>query len=76
VEITSQNHNYAIDPASLNADEIEITHVNLNDGTLEGLRHRHVPICSVQFHPKASPGPHDASMTFQPFAAMMEEARR
>lgn len=76
VEITSQNHNYAIDIASLNTDEIEVTHINLNDGTLEGTRHRNVPIYSVQFHPEASPGPHDSSMTFQPFVGMMEEARR
>ncbi len=75
VEITSQNHNYAIEIASLDPDEIEVTHINLNDGTLEGTRHRHVPIYSVQFHPEASPGPHDSSMTFHPFADMMEEAR-
>jgi len=76
VEITSQNHNYAIDMASLDRDETEVTHINLNDGTLEGTRNRRLPIYSVQFHPEASPGPHDSSMTFQPFVEMMEEARR
>ncbi|NPV10025.1 MAG: glutamine-hydrolyzing carbamoyl-phosphate synthase small subunit [Anaerolineae bacterium] len=75
VEITSQNHNYAIDTATLDLSEIEITHVNLNDNTLEGMRHRNVPIYSVQFHPEASPGPHDSSMTFHPFIEMMEAER-
>ena len=75
VEITSQNHNYAIDLSTLDLDEVEITHVNLNDDTLEGMRHKTAPIYSVQFHPEASPGPHDASLTFKTFVDMMEERR-
>ncbi|MGI6207917.1 MAG: glutamine-hydrolyzing carbamoyl-phosphate synthase small subunit [Anaerolineae bacterium] len=75
VEITSQNHNYAIDASSLDLSQIEVTHINLNDNTLEGVRNRTMPIYSVQFHPEASPGPHDSSMTFQPFVEMMEAER-
>ncbi len=73
VEITSQNHNYAVDADSLNANEVELTHINLNDGTLEGLRHRTVPLLSVQYHPEASPGPHDSHYLFGEFRRMMEE---
>ncbi len=73
VEITSQNHGYAVDPESLGA-EIEITHVNLNDGTVEGFRHRSLPAFSVQYHPEASPGPHDAHYLFDEFVRMMVEA--
>lgn len=75
VAITSQNHNFAIDPATLNLDRVEITHINLNDKTLEGLSFKEAPVYSVQYHPEASPGPHDASMTFEPFVAMMESYR-
>ena len=59
VEITSQNHNFAVDPDSLDTSKVEVTHINLNDQTVEGIRHRHVPMFSVQYHPEASPGPHD-----------------
>ena len=59
VAITSQNHGFAVDPESL-PNEVEVTHVNLNDGTVEGMRHRELPIFSVQYHPEAAPGPHDA----------------
>jgi carbamoyl-phosphate synthase small subunit len=71
VEITAQNHGFAVDPTSLPRCGLEATHENLNDGTLEGMRHRELPIFSVQYHPEASPGPHDASYLFHRFADMM-----
>lgn len=76
VEITSQNHGFCVDPDSLPASEIEITHKNLNDGTLEGFRHRNVPMFCVQYHPEAAPGPHDSHYLFQDFAAAMKEHKR
>ncbi|HXG31611.1 MAG TPA: glutamine-hydrolyzing carbamoyl-phosphate synthase small subunit [Thermodesulfobacteriota bacterium] len=72
VEITSQNHGFAVDPDSLGSG-VEITHVNLNDNTVEGLRHREYPLFSVQYHPEASPGPHDSSYLFHEFLRLMEE---
>jgi carbamoyl-phosphate synthase small subunit len=66
VEITSQNHSYAVDPSSL-PDSVQVTHKNLNDGTVEGLRHRELPVFSVQYHPEAAPGPHDALYLFRRF---------
>src|SRR5262245_1891949 len=74
VEITTQNHGFAVDADSLKG-AAEITHVNLNDHTVEGLAHRDYPIFSVQYHPEASPGPHDASYLFSRFVAMMEKFR-
>ncbi len=71
VEITAQNHGFAVDPDSLNRDEVELTHINLNDGTLEGMRHRNLPIFSVQYHPEASAGPHDAAYLFEAFIKLM-----
>ncbi|MGH8163357.1 MAG: carbamoyl phosphate synthase small subunit, partial [Rhodanobacteraceae bacterium] len=71
VAITSQNHGFAVDPDSL-PNEIEVTHINLNDGTVEGMRHRELPIFSVQYHPEAAPGPHDASYFFADFARLLE----
>lgn len=71
IEITSQNHGFSVDPESLSPDEIEISHMNLNDDTLEGFRHRVYPAFSVQYHPEASPGPHDARYLFHRFAEMM-----
>lgn len=71
VEITAQNHNFNVDPESLPAD-VAVTHVNLNDNTLAGLKHRTDPMFSVQYHPEASPGPHDSHYLFRDFRRMME----
>ncbi len=76
VEITAHNHNYAVDPDTLKQSEVELTHVDLNDNTLEGLRHRNYPLFSVQYHPEASPGPHDSHYLFDDFMKMMNEWRR
>jgi carbamoyl-phosphate synthase small subunit len=73
IEITAHNHNFAVDPDSLKQSEVELTHVDLNDNTLEGLRHKSMPLFSVQYHPEASPGPHDSHYLFKDFVKMMEE---
>ncbi len=72
VEITSQNHGFAVDPQSLN-DNIEVSHINLNDQTVEGIRHKTLPAFSVQYHPEASPGPHDAHYLFARFIDMIKD---
>jgi carbamoyl-phosphate synthase small subunit len=72
VEITAQNHGFCVDPDSLPSSDVEITHVNLNDHTNEGMRHRSLPLFSVQYHPEASPGPHDARYLFDDFMALMK----
>jgi carbamoyl-phosphate synthase small subunit len=71
IEITSQNHGFAVDIATLSTDDVEITHVNLNDKTLEGFRHRTLPVFAVQYHPEASPGPQDAQYLFNEFTQLM-----
>jgi carbamoyl-phosphate synthase small subunit len=74
VEITSQNHGFAVDLESIPDPAVELTHFNLNDGTLEGLRHSGLRAFSVQYHPEASPGPHDADYLFEEFLKMVEES--
>jgi carbamoyl-phosphate synthase small subunit len=76
VEITSQNHGFCVDIASLKNPDIELSHVNLNDNTLEGLVHRKLPLFSVQYHPEASPGPHDATYLFDRFIETMRRERK
>jgi carbamoyl-phosphate synthase small subunit len=75
VEITAQNHNFNVDPKSL-PDDVAVTHINLNDDTLAGLKHKTDPMFSVQYHPEASPGPHDSHYLFRDFRKMMEEWRK
>jgi carbamoyl-phosphate synthase small subunit len=73
VEITAQNHGFSVDPDSLSENDVEYTHINLNDQTLEGFRHRREPILAVQYHPESAPGPHDSFYLFSDFVQMMEE---
>ncbi len=74
ISITAQNHGFAIDPSSLPSN-VEVTHINLNDGSVEGIRHREQPVFSVQYHPEAAPGPHEASYFFSDFAKLIDETR-
>ena len=74
VEITSQNHNFAVAPATLDASLVEVTHLNLNDQTVEGLEHRKAPMFCVQYHPESSPGPHDPYYLFGQFRRLIAEA--
>ena len=74
VSITSQNHGFAVDPDSL-PDNVEVTHINLNDGTVEGMRHKDHPVFSVQYHPEAAPGPNDASYFFREFARLIDDVK-
>jgi carbamoyl-phosphate synthase small subunit len=73
VEITSQNHGFAVDPDTLDANAVDITHMNLNDQTLEGFSHRQYPLFTVQYHPEAAPGPHDAGYLFDDFVRMIQD---
>jgi carbamoyl-phosphate synthase small subunit len=73
IEITSQNHGFAVDPQTLPAD-VSVTHINLYDQTVEGLRHAKHPAFSVQYHPEASPGPHDADYLFSDFIRLIEKS--
>jgi len=76
IHITVQNHGFCVDMDTLDRDAIEITHMNLNDDTLEGIRHRTLPLFSVQFHPEAAPGPHDARYLFNDFITLMKKMKR
>ena len=76
VEITAQNHGFAVDIDSLVKKDVEVTHLNLNDQTLEGFRHKNLPLFAVQYHPEASPGPHDSQYLFDEFVLMVESHRR
>jgi carbamoyl-phosphate synthase small subunit len=75
VEITAQNHGFAVDPDSLDSGDVVLTHINLNDQTLEGFRHRRLPAFSVQYHPEAAPGPHDSHYLFEEFMHLMTQHR-
>ncbi|MFT0812253.1 glutamine-hydrolyzing carbamoyl-phosphate synthase small subunit [Synechococcus sp. OH20] len=75
VEITSQNHGFAVEAASIPAEEVEVTYLNFNDRTVAGIRHRQLPLFSVQYHPEASPGPHDADHLFREFVELMLQNR-
>ena len=75
VEITSQNHGFCVDPESIEGGKVKVTHVNLNDGTCEGMAHTELPLFSVQYHPEAAPGPHDSSYLFNKFIDLMEKAK-
>ncbi|OPY32440.1 MAG: GMP synthase (glutamine-hydrolyzing) subunit A [Methanomassiliicoccales archaeon PtaU1.Bin124] len=75
VYITSQNHGYAVDPDSLDGTGFEVTHINANDGTVEGMTHKELPIFSVQYHPEACPGPRDTTFLFDDFAKMLEGSK-
>ena len=74
VSITSQNHGFCVNPDTLPAD-VEVTHINLNDGSLEGMQHRNLPVFSVQYHPEYAAGPHDAVYLFDRFISMIEQTR-
>jgi len=73
ISITSQNHGFCVDINSLNKDDIEVTHLNLNDNTVEGLRHKRFPLYAIQYHPEAAPGPNDAHYLFERFIELMKE---
>jgi carbamoyl-phosphate synthase small subunit len=75
VEITSHNHGFAVDPDSMSENDVELTHVNLNDQTVEGFRHRREPVFCVQYHPEAAPGPHDSHYLFDDFVKLMSDQK-
>ncbi|MGH9006006.1 MAG: glutamine amidotransferase-related protein, partial [Acidimicrobiia bacterium] len=76
VEVTSQNHGFSVEPGLFEKPQFELTHRNLNDGTVEGFRHRELPVVSVQYHPEASPGPHDSHYLFEDFIKLMRTHRK
>ena len=75
VEISAQNHGFAVDPKQIDSSQVLITHTNLNDHSVEGMAHKHYPVFSVQYHPESSPGPHDSRYLFERFIDMMENPR-
>lgn len=76
IALTSQNHGYAIDAASIENTDLEITHIAINDGTVEGLKHKTLPAFSVQYHPEACPGPTDSNYLFDQFVEMMQQNKQ
>ena len=72
ISVTSQNHGFCVDMKSLNPDEVEVIHLNLNDQSVEGIRHKVFPAFSIQYHPEAAPGPHDAKYLFNQFIEMID----
>ena len=76
IEITAHNHGFAVDADSLDEDQVRVTHINLNDNTVEGLEHRNLPAFSVQYHPEAAPGPHDSYYLFRKFFDQMRHAKK
>ncbi|MBF0490462.1 MAG: carbamoyl phosphate synthase small subunit, partial [Candidatus Omnitrophica bacterium] len=75
ISITSQNHGFCVDVNSLNLDEVEVIHTNLNDQSIEGIRHKKYPAFSIQYHPEAAPGPRDAKYLFEQFIQMIETTK-
>jgi carbamoyl-phosphate synthase small subunit len=75
IEITAQNHGFAVEESSLRGAGLVLTHLNLNDNTVEGMRHEDYPLFSVQYHPEASPGPHDSDYLFEKFVELMEKGK-
>ncbi len=76
VEITTQNHGFTVDETALENETVEVTHINLNDDTIEGLRFKSFPGFSIQYHPEASPGPHDSAYLFEQFVDLMKEQKK
>ena len=76
VALTSQNHGFTVDEESIKNTSLEVTHIALNDGTIEGLKHKDIPAFTVQYHPEASPGPEDANYLFDQFLEMIETAKK
>jgi len=76
VEIASHNHGFCVDPATLDPKIAEVSHINLNDNTVAGLRHKTLPVFCVQYHPEACPGPHDPYYLFEEFIALMDQYKK
>ena len=76
IEITSQNHNFAVEEKALNKISAEVTHLNLNDNTIEGIEYKKFPAYSIQYHPESAPGPHDSRYLFERFQQLIKESQR